>query len=455
MSPQEFLDNHAPELSDFELLQAWLEFEGLQVNYLATSRQLIQFSGTVGQFNEAFNTILNVCLRKNPQQGNPPIPVYCTNESFTLPLFVADRSPGIVAADLPAVEGNLPNEAGSIMADPPNGATSGSRLTPDRVARAYNVDALYDMGYDGSGQRIGVIMGAAIHSKWAQTFWQSWGILRQSPETHNLMEPPVTRYVESQLDNTWAGALAPGAELVDYAVPDSRNTAMVFGTNEAVMRAPGDDVSVLTTSFAHREDSEPKVVRDAYNDTGLLSAALGVTFFAASGDSARPDTPSSSPWVTAVGGTRLTLNGNGDVTSEVTWGGSGSGEAKSFDMPDWQVEVAGGFGERRMVVDVSASASTGSPYWVYYNSSWMLYGGTSFASPVWAGIAAVMNQYRAENGMGPLGSLNQTLYTVPAVQATFRDITQGGTDMFSAGSGWDVPTGWGTPDALALAGAVP
>jgi kumamolisin len=57
--------------------------------------------------------------------------------------------------------------------------------------------------------------------------------------------------------------------------------------------------------------------------------------------------------------------------------------------------------------------------------------------------------------MAPLGFLNQMLYTTPAVQATFRDVTIGGTDMFDAGPGWDVPTGWGTPDAEALAVTVP
>lgn len=73
----------------------------------------------------------------------------------------------------------------------------------------------------------------------------------------------------------------------------------------------------------------------------------------------------------------------------------------------------------------------------------------------WAGIIAVVNQYRADNDMAPVGYLNQMLYTTPAVQVTFRDITAGGTDMFNAGPGWDVPTGWGAPDALEFAATVP
>src|SRR5690606_23216069 len=88
LSVAELMDDHAPLESDFVLLQAWLEFEGFSVDFLASNRMLIQFGGTVGQFNEVFGTTLHVCMRKNPQQGNPPIPVYCAIEPMSLPLFV-------------------------------------------------------------------------------------------------------------------------------------------------------------------------------------------------------------------------------------------------------------------------------------------------------------------------------------------------------------------------------
>ena len=454
MTLDELLANHAPSEYDFTLLQAWLEFEGFSVNYLATNRMLIQFTGTVQQFNDAFQTTLHVCLRKNPQQGNPPIPVYCTPDPMSLPIFVADRSPGIVTADQLAEVGMLANEGGNIVVAPPGNATAGSRLTPARVAQAYDVDDLYAAGYDGSGQKVGVIYGAAIHYKWEQTFWQSFGIVRSNPEVHNLMEPPITRYVESQLDNAWSGALAPGADMVGYAGPDSKNTSMVFVFNEALALAPGDDVWVLTDSFAHREDSEPLVVRHQYDDSALFGAALGLTVIAASGDSGNPDTPSSSQYVTAAGGTRLTWSG-AVVVNETAWNESGSGLTKSFDIPFWQVPVAGGLGNKRVVVDVSAAADPASPYWVYYNSQWLLYGGTSFASPVWAGVIAVVNDYRVSNGLPRVGYMNPTLYLDAGVQATFRDITSGATQDFSAGPGWDVPTGWGTPHAFAFAQALP
>jgi kumamolisin len=294
-----------------------------------------------------------------------------------------------------------------------------------------------------------------MHHKWAQSFWQSWGIVRANPTIEVETEDPVTRYIEAQIDTTWAGAIAPGADLQIYCGADARNTAMVFTFNQAITRAQADGVSILTDSFAHREDSEPALVRQQYDDSALIAAALGLTVVAASGDSARPDTPSSSPWVTAVGGTRLTLDANGDVSSEIAWDKSGSGETLSFAQPPWQAAVAGDLSSARVVVDVSAAASTGSPYWVYYNNSWSLYGGTSFAAPVWAGVLAVINQARAANGLSPVGFLNPTLYSTPTVQSTFNDVSIGATDLFAAGPGWDVVSGWGTPDAAALASAIP
>lgn len=456
MNTAEFMDNHAPTVDDFVLLQAWLEFAGFSVNYLATNRMLIQFSGTIGQFNEAFNTTVHVCMRENPQHGGDPFPVYCASDSMTLPIFVANRSPGVITLDLPAEVGDLPNEAGSIQIIPP--PVTGSRLNPERVNRAYNIDALHDLGYDGTGQRIGVVMGAHIHYKWAQTFWHSWGIVRSNPELVFTAEDPVTRFIESQLDNTWAGAIAPGAELVGYEGPDAKNTAMVFAYNEATTRAQDDGVSVITNSFAHREDSEPLLVRNQYHDSSLVGAAMGITLLAATGDSAETDTPSHSPYVTGVGGTNLQFNNQGQVVNEVVWDRSGSGPTEPGQpMPWWQVDAAGdlGVGNRRVTADVSASGGCSSPYYVYYNSAWALYCGTSFSSPVWAGMIACVNQYREENGMAPIGYMNPMLYTTPAVQATFRDITQGSTWYWPAGDGYDPGTGWGTPDALAFAQTVP
>ncbi len=446
MTAPEWMAEHAPSQADFDLVKAWLVSRDLQVNFEATNRMMIAFSGSVKDFNETFQTTLHVCLRKNPQQGNPPFEVYCTLASFKLPKFVADRTTGLLTADLPADIGKLPGEAGAVISDPPGlGAFS-----PSRIAVAYEVDDLYQAGFKGEGVKLGIVAAATFHGKDMQTFYKSFDIVRALPKRVQVMEPVITRITETILDTQWASSIAPGAEVITYEGPDARNTALLYVFNEAIAR---NEVSVLTDSFAHREDSEPQPLRHQYDHSALMAAALGITVVSASGDSARPDTPCSSPYVTCVGGTRLTADPLGNVLAETAWSFSGSGDAKTFNTPMWQQGVVPG--TKRAMVDVSLNASPASAYWVRRLGSWEAYGGTSFSAPVFAGMVAVINSYRASKGLPVVGYLNPTLYTDMAVRASFRDVTLGGTDLYDAKVGWDYPTGWGAPRAMKLADALP
>ena len=103
----------------------------------------------------------------------------------------------------------------------------------------------------------------------------------------------------------------------------------------------------------------------------------------------------------------------------------------------------------------SCNASPSSGYWVRRFGAWQVYGGTSFSAPVFAGLVAVVNSYRKSKGLPRVGFLNPSLYTSPAVRASFRDVILGGTDQFNAKPGWDYPTGWGAPRAKKLADALP
>jgi kumamolisin len=70
-------------------------------------------------------------------------------------------------------------------------------------------------------------------------------------------------------------------------------------------------------------------------------------------------------------------------------------------------------------------------------------------------MVASISSKRVTLGKPRLGCLSPALYTDANVQAAFRDITSGGTASFSAGPGWDFPTGWGAPKVAALADALP
>jgi kumamolisin len=447
MTVAQWMAAHAPTQEDYDLIKAWLESRNLPVTFDSSNRLVVAFKGSVKDFNDSFKTTLHICLRKNPQQGNPPFQVYCTVDSFTLPKFVADRTTGLLTADLPAAVGNLPGEAGAVISDPPGPGA----FDPGEIAAAYEVDDLYAAGFTGQGVKLGIIAAATFHSKDLQTFWKSFGITRAVPKRKQMMEPVITRITETILDTQWSSSIATGAEIITYEGPDARNTSLLFSFNEAIALG---EVSVLTDSFAHREDSEPLPLRHQYNHSALMGAALGITVISACGDSARPDIPCTSPYVVCVGGSDLVTNGNGTVISETAWDSSGSGDAKTFLTPQWQVGIVPN--DRRATVDVALNAGfSGGGYWIRRIGVWESYGGTSFAAPVFAGLIAVVNSYRADQGLGPVGLLTPVIYTDALVKASFRDITQGATDLFSAKKGWDYPTGWGAPRAKKLADALP
>jgi kumamolisin len=449
MTPREWNDRHAPWEQDVRLVSAHLESVGLKVERVATNRLLIHFTGTVSQFNSAFGVQLIVLERKSPQGGNDPHNVYGLppNTEIKAPQFVKERIASIVAVDLPTDPGPLPGEFGEVPTTQPQPLSAA--LTPQQVASAYGLTPLYQRGFRGKGVKLGVTIGASFRWKDLRAFWKIFGIQRTDPTVVQTMEPPGTRYREGQLDVEWASAMAPEADILVYMGPDARNTSMIYTFNEAIARG---EVSVITDSFCHREDSEPRAVREQYSASAMMAAALGITVVAAGGDSAGVDVPSSSPYVTSVGGTQLRMNGD-TVTSEVTWLYSGSGISLTFPTPEWQRGLPQP-PRRRAVSDVALNADTG--YWYTWLGNTVPNTGTSFGSPIMAGLVAVVNGARAARNRPPVGWLNSQLYTRPDVQATFRDITQGVTDQqHVAGPGWDIPTGWGAPNAQGLYDTLP
>ena len=445
MTVADWMADHSPSQADYDLIKEWLTSVKMTPTFDASNRMVVAFKGSVADFNAAFKTTLHVCLRKNPQQGLPPFEVYCTLEGFTLPKFIAQRTTGLLTADRPAATGKLPAEGGTVVDDPPGGGA----FAPEDIAAAYEFDDLYTAGSDGSGVKLGIVAAATFHAKDLQTFWKSFGITRKLPTRKQMMEPVVTRITETILDTQWSSSMAPGAEVITYEGPDARNTALLYVFNEAIAL---HEVSVLTDSFAHREDSEPLPLRHQYDEAALMGAAIGMTVISASGDSARPDIPCTSPYVVCVGGTTLNMLG-GNVLSETAWDNSGSGDAKTFNRPQWQMGVAPN--NKRATVDLALAADPATGYWVRRFGNWESYGGTSFSAPVFAGMVAVINSYRMTNGEPPVGLLSPLFYTDPAVRASFRDVVLGGTDLYQAKAGWDYPTGWGAPRAKKLADALP
>src|SRR5438477_852886 len=153
-------------------------------------------------------------------------------------------------------------------------------------------------------------------------------------------------------------------------------------------RQPG--VVAVSMSWGGNESST-ETVSDSHFTTP--SGHNGVTFIAASGDSGGVTSyPPSSPNVVAVGGTSLTLDGNGDYLSESGWSGSGGGISPYENQPAYQNGVVTQSSNRRTMPDVSFVANPGTGvmvYDTYGGRGFYTVGGTSVSAPIFAGLTAL------------------------------------------------------------------
>jgi subtilase family serine protease len=259
---------------------------------------------------------------------------------------------------------------------------------------------------------------------------------------------------ETSLDVEWAHAVAPDAKIVVVQSPGTLPSNMMAAVDSAVSYG----ATVVSMSWGWNDGAWPT---DTSYDSHFNKP--GVTFVAGSGDSGKGVSyPAASPYVTAVGGTTLTLNPNNSIASEVVWDssngeGSGGGISSYESKPAYQQKNSGVTavdpGNSRGSPDVSYNATN---FGIVYNGGWWSIGGTSAGAPQWAGIAALINAGRLADGLGVLGatdttqdpSLNELLYSQPT--SSFNDITTGSNpnssgQSYSAGVGYDLATGLGSP----------
>jgi kumamolisin len=197
-------------------------------------------------------------------------------------------------------------------------------------------------------------------------------------------------------------------------------------------------------------------------------AAQGQNLFQAAGDGSKWTTsgsaseiyPADDVYVTSVGGTDLNTSGAGGAwSSETAWADSGGGISPNrFAIPSWQTAAAASCAScsksYRNGPDVSANANF--TFYVCADQTTCTaneYGGTSFAAPMWAGYLALINQQAVLNGATKgVGFINPTLYTIgtgSSYGSNFHDVTSG-SNGYSATTGYDLATGWGSPNGSGL-----
>lgn len=444
MTVTEFMDRYAPTDATVNEVKSWLTSKGFKIDRTAKNRLLINFSGTVGQFNTAFGTKLHLVRRSSTTWRAP---AYAPLEPLDVPSALIGKIKRLHLPDPEAEAGMLSNDVAPVLTTPP--PDDPEKLKPAQITKAYGISNLYAMGYRGQGMTIGVIGATLFKNSDAQSMWQTFGITRRNPTVVQTMEPIITRDLETTLDIQLAGAIAPEAEVIFYGGPNNSDTTLLYTFNEAVA---DNRAQVLSDSFAHAEATTPYPIARSYNESAMMAAALGITVLSASGDSNQVDVPSNSPYVTAVGGTNVELNADNTWKAEQSWGLSGCGRSRLFSTPSWQSGEYSKANGLRTVADVSAVVG---PYWVKYLGKWTYADGTSASTPVFAAVVALVNQYRRAQGKPNVGWLNPIIYKHTATRAAFRDITQIGWGGCATTAGYDLATGIGSPKAAELAAAIP
>jgi hypothetical protein len=245
--------------------------------------------------------------------------------------------------------------------------------------------------------------------------------------------------LEISLDVETAHAMCQNCRILLVEASSASLASLGTAENEAVALG----ANVISNSWGAFEYSSETI------DEARYFNHPGVAITASTGDDGYGvQFPASSRYVTAVGGTTLTLNPDNTWKSESAWSGSGSGCSGLIPKPVWQTDK---LCTHRTVADVAADADPNTGAAVYDSvpysgqSGWFQVGGTSLAAPLIASVYALS---------GSAGSVNagSAPYANPAA---LHDVTSGsnggcgGNYLCTAGPGYDGPTGLGTPNGLA------
>ncbi|CAB4332931.1 MAG: hypothetical protein F2947_00870 [Actinobacteria bacterium] len=371
-------------------------------------------------------------------------------------------------------------------------------LSPAQLRTANGIDRLWDAGFRGKGARI-AILDFNTYLPSDITEWRDCFGLHGTPVTNHLIGTPVFNAAasdETTLDIQTVLSLAPEADRIDWFGVEPTATSLM-GQYLQLFTAPlhaaltgGIAPDALTASFGNCEvdmaENDPafEVGLSIFDQMLATAVASGIGAFVSSGDTGStgcypngPGTPNntisaqfpaSSRWVTAVGGTNLTLSTDNRIVSSGVWNdryfhinplpqneiiGSGSGGLSLYERrQSWQPRF--GAGTHRPVPDISAFADELPGYFLFYQGAWGAVGGTSASAPFTATAFALQSTARVAHGGSRLGFVAPLLYQIAEnggadAERAILDITLGNNDahevgVYRATVGYDMASGLGT-----------
>ncbi|HZT96830.1 MAG TPA: protease pro-enzyme activation domain-containing protein [Chloroflexota bacterium] len=467
-----------PTLKQQAAVIAWLRANRLTVTRTYPNHLIVDARGSAARVERMLHVSLQ---RYRARVGRHNVRFFAPSAAPRVPAQVAGIVTSIVGLD------SLPRfhilSNGSADNSPP--------YYPQDLANAYDVNSLWNAGYTGAGQHIGITLWTVPPSD--STLQHFGSITGANVATvadgrlHVIKVDGGTTTAdqgEAGMDIEYSGGLAPGANIDYYEAPTSGGNPTNQGLIDALNQAGTDSNNnrEISNSWGGCEASSTSDSFTSQAESVFASnSATGHNYFFSSGDNGSwcdttgygigtdpyPDFPTSSPYVTSVGGTSFSGSVNGGYPGETAWAycstcnsgapeGSGGGYSNIFSRPSWQTGSGLAANGKRGYPDIAADADPNTGAEVCYGSSSSCgqFGGTSLASPSWAGMVALVNQYLAAQSKPALGFLDPTLYSLAGSSQSyppFHDVTSGTNGSYNAGSGWDAVTGWGSVDLWNLA----
>jgi hypothetical protein len=475
LTVEEFTEQFGPTTDEYQKVIDFAKSNGLTVVATTPNRLVLDVTGTVSQIEQAFHITMR--LYQHPTE----------NRTY----FAPDVEPS-VAVGVP-IQGI--NGLNTFEPPRPMGLERGHLISVQKSAIEHGNQIASGSGFDGAF--LGSDMRAAYYGGTALTgAGQSVGLFEFGP--YNLsdvqnyfsfvnqpLNVPIVNVLLDGVTGICGAGCDDGEEVIDIqqavSMAPGLSAIIVYeGTNDTDMfnqMATDNVAKSLSCSFgflpADPASDEPIFMEFAAQGQNLFVASGdGGAYFGNPVDCANFSNlngcifyPTDDPLISAAGGTDLvTSSPGGPWQSETGWIGSGGGfSTNSLAIPGYQVPVINtsnqGSTTLRNIPDVAAEANTDN-FFCANGGCFIGVGGTSLAAPRWAGFLALANQQA--DGQ-PIGALNPTIYTLGQsayYNNEFHDITVGNNfnggspNLFSDVAGYDLVTGWGSPNGQGLLNAL-
>ena len=472
LTPEEFTARFGPTESDYAAVKEFARTNGLAIIGTHPNRLVLDVAGLVPDIEQTFHVTLRTY--RHPREAReffaPDAEPQVNTRLPALHISGLDnyalRRPMSVARPMTMVA----------QATPRSGSGSGGSYLGNDFRAAYVPGATLT----GSGQSVALLQFDGYHSNDIAAYISQAGLTNYPVSLTNVavnggVSTPGSGNGEVCLDIEMVLSMAPGiSKIIVYEGPNGStpwSTILSQIANDNLARQ-------VSCSWGDTSVGSPDPTSEAIFKQ---MAAQGQSFFNASGDSdafvGGIPFPSESTNITQVGGTTLSTTGPGGAWSSETawnWGyvssqskyiGTGGGVSANYGIPAWQqgISMTANHGSTTMrnVPDV---ALTGDNVFVTYSNGLSgVFGGTSCAAPLWAGFMALVNQQAAAAGNQPVGFVNPAIYAIgqgAGYNACFHDTTSGDNftsaspTNFPAVTGFDLCTGWGTPNGTNLINAL-